>query len=139
VDPNNPVVKLCIEGMQAAADGRDIDARRLFEQAWAARSDDYDACVAAHFLARQQETDEDALRWNQVALEHASAVADDRVESFYPSLYLNMGRSHEDLGEVEQARRYYEMAAASVGALARGDYGDVVRSGIIEAVKRTSL
>ncbi|RGC68468.1 hypothetical protein C5N14_13190 [Micromonospora sp. MW-13] len=37
------------------------------------RTDDYDACVAAHYLARQQDDPEEILRWNQEALRHAFA------------------------------------------------------------------
>jgi len=37
IDPTNPVVVLCAEGM--AAEGAPVAARRLFEQAWAARRD----------------------------------------------------------------------------------------------------
>jgi hypothetical protein len=64
MDLSNPVLKLCQEGMQAEAEGRLLDARALFEQAWAARTDDYDACVAAHYLARRQDDPAEVLRWN---------------------------------------------------------------------------
>jgi len=56
MDPNNPVVKLCMEGMAAEARGKFDDARHLFEQAWSICQDDYDACMAAHFLARHQDS-----------------------------------------------------------------------------------
>jgi hypothetical protein len=52
MDPNNPIVKLCAEGMRAEGDGRFDDARDLFMQAWSASQDDYEACVAAHYVAR---------------------------------------------------------------------------------------
>jgi hypothetical protein len=32
---------------------------------------------------------------------------DDRVREFYPSLYLNMGKAHEDIGNREAAKRFY--------------------------------
>src|SRR3712207_4675760 len=106
MDPDNPVVRLCAEGMQAEFARRPDDARALFQQAWEARRSDYDACVAAHFLARQQPTPEDALLWNRRALDHAAAVEDEaEVRGFYPSLYLNLAHSHEMLGALEEARR----------------------------------
>ena len=37
MDPNNPVVKLLVEGMGAESQGRGVDARVLFERAWADR------------------------------------------------------------------------------------------------------
>jgi hypothetical protein len=50
-------------------------------------------------------------RWNRIALERANAVGDERVQPFYPSLYLNMGQSYELLGNHEESRRYYALAA----------------------------
>jgi hypothetical protein len=48
--------------------GRSSDARELFAQAWAIRRDDYEASIAAHFVARHQDTPEEALRWNMLAV-----------------------------------------------------------------------
>ena len=76
MDTANPVLGLCQDGMRAEAEGRRADARKLFERAWAAATDDYDACVAAHYLARQQDHPEEVLRWNREALDRADAVAD---------------------------------------------------------------
>lgn len=136
MDPNNPVVKLCAEGMQAEGDGRFDDARALFEQAWAAGQDDFDACVAAHFVARRQETPEQMLEWNRIALERADAVGDERVVGFYPSLYLNMGYSFERLGDLDEARRYYAMGAELLDNVPEGPYKDVLRGGIAEGQGR---
>jgi len=33
------------------------------------------------------------------------------VKEFFPSLYLNMGRSYEMLGNEAEAKRFYELAA----------------------------
>jgi tetratricopeptide (TPR) repeat protein len=111
-DPNNPVIRLCQEGIRAEFDGRPDDARSLYLQSWAAAQDDYEACVAAHYVARFQEEPQEILRWNQIALDRANAVSDDQVQSFYPSLYLNMGLSYEKLGRIDEAQHYYDMAAA---------------------------
>lgn len=136
VDPNNPVVKLCVEGMQAEGEGRPEAARRLYERAWAESKDDFEACAAAHYLARQQPRAEETFRWNKVALECADATEDERVEAFYPSLYLNMGKSHEDLGDLDGARRCYELAAEKVEALPDEGYGGLVRRGITNGLRR---
>jgi hypothetical protein len=111
MDLNNPVVKLCAEGTRAEFEGRHDDARILYMQAWEASQDDFEACVAAHYVARYQESPQDRLRWNQEALLRAAAVGDERVCSFYPSLYLNMGHSFEVIGNMAEAKRYYELAA----------------------------
>ena len=99
IDPENPVIKLCIAGTQSEFQGRMDQARALYSQAWEVARDDYEACIAAHYIARCQNDPVKMLHWNLEALQHAQAVGDGRVQDFYPSLYLNMGRSHELLGE----------------------------------------
>jgi hypothetical protein len=111
MDINNPVIQLCIEGTRAEFEHRPDDARQLYLQAWEAWTDDYEACIAAHYVARFQETPEETLRWNQLALDHANAVPDEKVKDFRPSLYLNLGHSYETLGDSVNAQRYYQLAA----------------------------
>ncbi|WP_437980177.1 tetratricopeptide repeat protein [Sorangium sp. So ce117] len=111
MDLDNPVIRLCAEGTRAEFEGRKEDARELYRQAWAVCKDDYDACVAAHYVARFQDTPEEAMSWNREALVRARKVDDERVQSFYPSLYVNLGRSHELLGNREEAEHFYRLAA----------------------------
>lgn len=111
MDTNNPIIKLCIAGTQAEFDGKMEAACKLYQQAWAASTNDYEACVAAHYLARCQKSPEDIFHWNQIALERAGKVNDKHVRDFYPSLYLNMGRSYELLGRHSEAEKYYSLAA----------------------------
>jgi tetratricopeptide (TPR) repeat protein len=136
MDPDNPIVKLCAEGIAAEFQHRFDDARRLFTEAWEASSDDYEACIAAHYLARRQESPEEALRWNLEAMNRADAVGDSRVDGLYPSLLLNMGYSHEALGNLAEASRYYDLASERIDILPADGYGDLVRSGIEAGRKR---
>jgi hypothetical protein len=117
MDPENPVVKLCVAGMQAEGQNDYEGARRLFAEAWKLASNDFEACIAAHYVARHQATPEDALWWNQESFRLAEAVGDERVTEFYPSLLLNLGHSHEVLEQVADAKRYYDLAAARAGHL----------------------
>jgi tetratricopeptide (TPR) repeat protein len=112
MDLENPVVKLCVAGTQAEFKGALEEARTLYQQAWESARDDYEACIAAHYVARFQDDPEQKLHWNRIALERAEVVGDERVREFYPSLYLNMGHSYELLGDQDEARRYYDLAAA---------------------------
>lgn len=137
IDPGNRVVQLCTSGMQAEGEGRLSDAKDYFTQAWDASSNDYEACIAAHYLARHQETDDDKLRWNEVALERAERVPAEQVQGFMPSLLLNVGHSHELLGATAQARVFFERAAAVLGVLPEGPYSDAVRDGVARALDRT--
>ena len=111
MDLNNPVIKLCIEGTQAEFRGQINLAHSYYQKAWESAQDDYEACIAAHYLARHQDDPHKKLFWNQVALDKAEAVTNGLVEEFYPSLYLNMGQSYELLGKMEEAKRYYDLAA----------------------------
>lgn len=108
---DNPVVQLCLAGTRAEFEDKIEEAHSLYLQAWAAARDDYEACIAAHYVARHQASAEETLRWNREALACADAVGDDRVEGFYPSLYLSMGYSYELLGTRVEAERYYALAA----------------------------
>lgn len=107
----NLALQLCIQGTEAEFQHRPDDARALYQQAWNSATDDYEACIAAHYVARFQDTPEETFRWNQEALNRADAVNDERVKAFYPSLYVNMGKSYEELGKVEEAKRFYALAA----------------------------
>jgi len=111
MDLNNPVIQLCMEGTRAEFERRLDDARLLYLQAWDAHTDDYDACIAAHYVARFQETPEETLHWNQIALDHANAVDDERIKDFYPSLYVNLGHSYEAMDDKVNAQKYYQLAA----------------------------
>jgi len=120
MEPNHSAIQLCIEGTQAEFKCRIEEAKALYQLAWQAARDDFEACVAAHYLARHQEDPEQKLRWNQVALDRANAVTDGRVQDFYPSLFLNMGQSYELLGNPGEAQRYYDLAA-KLGILHQAD------------------
>jgi hypothetical protein len=139
MDPDNPIVTLCARGMEAEGRDRPLEAKALFEQAWEQATDDYEACIAAHYVARHQATDEDNLRWNQEALARADRVADPRVRGFYPSLLLNLGHAFELTGRRDEARRQYTLAVARTGDLPEGPYGDLVREGLGRALARVGL
>lgn len=71
MDLNSRTARLCIEGTQAEFARRIDDARGLFMAAWGARANDYDATMAAHYVAHLETDPDEALRWHLLALEHA--------------------------------------------------------------------
>jgi len=128
IDPTNPVAALCAEGI--AREGTPAEARRLFEQAWAIRRDDYDAAIAAHFIARHQLTPADVLHWNALAVRHAEAVPNGRAAELMASLYLNLGDAHANLGDVAAGAEAVRRAADHLAALPPGGYREFVAMGI---------
>jgi hypothetical protein len=138
MDPDNQVVRLCMRGMEAERAQRPDDARALFEQAWEARSSDYEGCIAAHYLARQQPDDDAAFRWNLTALRLAGSAeaTDDEVRGFYPSLHLNMASSYQLLGDRTAANAHLTAADRRIAAVPDGPYKDMVRTGIRNVTDR---
>jgi tetratricopeptide (TPR) repeat protein len=136
-DPNNKVVKLCAEGMQAEAQGKIDEAHQLFQHAWDIATDDFEAFTAAHYLARNQKDPLDVLKWNLEALNRANAIKNDDLKGHYPSLYLNVGKSYENLNDIKEANNYYSLAADHSSTLPPGKYGDMLRGGIAAGLKRT--
>ena len=136
-DPENKIVKLCAQGMQAEAEGKTDEAHNLFQQAWDIAGNDFEAFTAAHYLARNQKDPSDVLKWNIEALNRANRISDDDMKGHYPSLYLNVGKSYETLGDLKEANNYYQLAANSSAFLPPGKYGDMLRTGVAEALKRT--
>jgi hypothetical protein len=134
IDPNNPVVALCAAGM--AVDGDADAARQLFEEAWALRCDDYDACIAAHFLARHQPTPESRLEWNGLAARHAEALTDERAREFKASLYLNLADAHLAVGNRGEAEEAVDRAQANLAALPEDGYRTFIESGIARLLFR---
>jgi hypothetical protein len=137
IDPTNRVVALCAEGM--AREGVAGEAKRLFEQAWEERSDDFEAAIAAHFVARHQPTAEETLRWNRLAVQHAELVPDGRAAGFLASLYLNLADAHETVGERESAAAAVRRAVAHLALLPSGGYRDFVAMGIRRLAERVGV
>lgn len=137
-DPNNPVVLLCVQGMDAEGRADYEEAHRLFQQAWDISTNDFEAHTAAHYLARNQKDLNDKLYWNLEALNRAKLVQDEGIAAHYPSLYLNVAKSYEDLGDYPKAKDYYKQAMESCDALPDTGYANMIRSGINAGFKRVT-
>ncbi|HXM15166.1 MAG TPA: hypothetical protein VN933_07980 [Candidatus Eremiobacteraceae bacterium] len=138
MDPNNPVVKLCAAGISEEMAGRRGEAAKLYLDAWSSRTSDYEACIAAHYVARLQSTPEDVLRWNSEALRFAESANDSELRGFFPSLYLNLGKSYEDLKNLADAKKFYLLAEEAAGVLPDGEYAATVKRGIRNGLERVA-
>jgi len=113
--PNNPIVKLCIQGMAMEVAGKAEKASALFVQAWNEATDDFEKFIAAHYVARHQKTIADKLKWYETALQLALSITDDTVKSALASLYTNIAKCYEDLGDVENAKKNDDLANSFAG------------------------
>ena len=111
-NPNNPVVKLCLQAMTQGTEGHTAEAKMLFLRAWHEAENDSEKFLSAHYLARHQESVSARLEWLETALRLARAVNDHAVKSAVPLLYANIARCHEELGAPEKAAEYRELAAS---------------------------
>jgi hypothetical protein len=103
----------------------------LFQEAWDSCRDDYEASIAAHFLARHQPTPHACLQWNARAAQHAEAVTDGRTREFKASLYLNLADAYLGVGDGAAAATSLDTARGHVPALPEGGYRAFVERGIV--------
>lgn len=137
-DPENKVVKLCAQGMNLEGEGKPEEAAKIFYQAWDAATDDFEKFTAAHYVARHQNSAADKLLWDETALNSALTLDDDSIKGILPSLYLNVAKCHEDIGDFENALKNYESANSFAVFLPVDGYGKMIRLGIESGIKRVS-
>lgn len=135
-DTNNPIIQLCAKGMQLEGEGKADEAKAIFYQAWNEASTPFEQFTAAHYVARHQPTTEDKLHWDEKCLQLALGMADDNMKATYPSLYLNVGKCHEDLGNKVGAFENYSQAKAYTPYLADDGYGNMIKAGIEKGLQR---
>src|SRR6187200_1638843 len=109
-NPNNHVIKLCIEGMGMEETGKPDEAGKLFVQAWNKATNDFEKFTAAYYVARHQENTSGKLKWLETSLQFALKINNDAVTSAFPSLYSNIAKCYEDLNDHANAKKNYELA-----------------------------
>ena len=115
-DPNNAIIKLCMSGMGLEDSGNSEDAITMFHKAWHEATDDYERFIASYHLARIQKSISDKLKWMETSLKCALKINDDNVKSAYSTLYLNIAKCYEELGDSENAKINYELSNSAKGA-----------------------
>jgi tetratricopeptide (TPR) repeat protein len=109
-NPNNNVIKLCIEAMGMEEKRKPGEASKLFLLAWNEATNDFEKFIAAYYIARHQENTSGKLKWFETALQFALKVNDDSVKGAFPSLYSNIAKCYEDLNDPDNAKKNYELA-----------------------------
>ena len=122
-DPHNNVVRICVQGMDMEGKGKPEEARRLFLQAWNEATTNFEKFIAAYYVARHQKDVPDKLRWTETGLQFALKINDDTVKAAFPSLYSNLAKCYDDLGDLANARKNYEIAVSFTDKLSdRGPF-----------------
>lgn len=111
-NPNNIVIKLCVQGMGMEEKGEQEEASRLFLQAWNEATDDFEKYIAAYYVARHQDSVRDKLEWLKTSLHFALEINDVTVKSAFPSLYSKIAECHEELNDFDSAKKNRELASS---------------------------
>jgi tetratricopeptide (TPR) repeat protein len=109
---NNNVVKLCLQGMGMEEKSEPEEAKRLFLQAWNESTDAFEKFIAAYYVARQQRDVHDKLKWLETSLQFALEINDVTIKSALPSLYSNIAKCYEELNDLDNAKKNYELASS---------------------------
>ena len=88
-----------MQGMAMEERGNSDEASGQFLQAWNESANDFEKFTAAYYVARSQKDIHDKLKWLETALQFASKIDDDSVKAAFPSLYSNIAKCYEDLGD----------------------------------------
>ncbi|BCJ44395.1 hypothetical protein GCM10010168_12090 [Actinoplanes ianthinogenes] len=119
--------------------GDKAGARAALERLWGTTEDPLHRCTIAHYLADQQDSVEDELRWDELALaafpdltDERTRAGDDswRARAFLPSLHLNLADVHRRAGHEKEARQFLGEATAALDELPADDYGAMIRDAL---------
>jgi rifampin ADP-ribosylating transferase len=109
-NPNNNIIKLCIQGMDLEEKGKPGEASGIFFQAWNESTNDFEKFIAAYYVARHQQNVSDKLKWLEISLELALKINDPSVNGALPGLYSNIAKSYEDLNDHDNAKKNNHLA-----------------------------
>lgn len=125
--------------MLLEGEGKPEEAAKLFYQAWNEAQNSIEKFTAAHYVARHQNTIEDKLDWDIIAVNFATQSNDPAVKAVLPSLYLNIGKGYEDLNNYAKARENYQLAFDHAIYLTNDGYGAMITAGINKGLERVSF
>lgn len=108
--PNNPIVRLCLQGMAHESKGEAEEASKVFLQAWNESTHDFEKFISAYYVSRHQNSVAGKLQWLQTDLQLALTLRDDAVNAAFPILYSSIGKCYEELGDTNSANLNYELA-----------------------------
>ena len=109
-NPNNAVVRLCLQGMAAEESGTPDVASEIFLKAWNEANYDFEKFISAHYVAKSQTHASEKLQWLETTLKFALKINDDSVNSAFCALYANIAKCHEELGSPGKAKEFRDLS-----------------------------
>jgi len=91
------------------------EASGMFLRAWDEAENDFERYIAAYFVARRRQDVAEKLKWFQTSLPFAVGVNNEASTSAFPSLYSNIAKCYEELGDVENAKKNRDLADSYSG------------------------
>jgi rifampin ADP-ribosylating transferase len=76
------------------------------------------------------------LTWDETALYFALRIQDESIKDALPSLYLNIAKCFEDLQDIGNALKNYELALGCARSLPDDGYSNMIRGGIENGMQR---
>jgi len=110
--PNNPIIKLCAQGMGMEDKGEPEEATCVFLQAWNQATNDFERFIAAYYVARHQATTLEKLEWLGRSFNYALKINDVTVKAAFPTLYSQIAECYEELNDLDKARKYRDLASS---------------------------
>ncbi len=109
-NPNNTIVKLCLEGLAFEQKGEAEKAYNIFMNAWDKATNDLEKFLVAYFVAKHQKDASEQLKWLNTTLQLALKMDDDSVKAALTPLYLSIAKCYEELNDHENAKKNFELA-----------------------------
>jgi len=135
-DAENHVVKLCAKGIEL--EGEPEKASYYYRKAWDAAMNNEERFIAAHYVARIQDTTFEKVKWDQIALNEALTIEKEYVKAAFPSLYLNLGKCYEDMTDFKMAMEYYEQGLTFSNYLNDDGYSKMIKAGLEAGLQRAT-
>lgn len=109
-DPNNMIIKLCMQGMHMDENGKREEAEKLFLQAWSQSACDFEWFTTAYCVALHQKNTSDKLEWLELALEHAMKINSQTINPAIATTYSKLAQCYKVLGDSDNNEKSLVLA-----------------------------
>jgi hypothetical protein len=148
--PDDPIMLRITEAISLLHRGDRAEARAQFEAIWGEIKNQptpLHVCTLSHYMADLQEDSRMELLWDLRALRAArrTTTADTRahhpslaIESFFPSLHLNVAYGYFALGRHCKARQHVEAGLSALRVIPENPYLLTIHHGLERLARRVA-